>query len=182
MKKTIMILSLLCCTLLCACTMKEQTAVPENTAAPEPQAAALEQSPDIEMTQAPAAQSDTDAAFFDAVKRYILEGQEEAPEVGKLLWAESFLDAVNFEKEYRLYLDDGGKAEDVLRFAAYLTENAPVPENWKALFEKSLLEDYRQTPTRYEDLGNGVYQVYVKLDDAEAPFVTVNSRTGWYHG
>ena len=31
-------------------------------------------------------------------------------------------------------------------------------------------------------LGNGYYQVYVQIDGAEVPYVTVNSRTGWYHG
>ena len=31
-------------------------------------------------------------------------------------------------------------------------------------FEKSLLENYGVTPHHYEDLGDGVYQVYVKID------------------
>ena len=34
-------------------------------------------------------------------------------------------------------------------------------DGWKAKFERSLLEDYGVTPDHYEDLGNGIYQVYV---------------------
>ena len=37
-------------------------------------------------------------------------------------------------------------------------------ESWKVDFEKSLLENYNVTPEYYEDLGDGVYQVYVKMD------------------
>ena len=37
-------------------------------------------------------------------------------------------------------------------------------DGWKAKFERSLLEDYGVTPDHYEDLGNGIYQVYVKID------------------
>ncbi len=49
-------------------------------------------------------------------------------------------------------------------------------------FEKSLLENYGVTPHHYEDLGDGVYQVYVEIDGEIVPFVTVDSATGDYHG
>lgn len=55
-------------------------------------------------------------------------------------------------------------------------------EAWKAEFEKSLLENYGVTPNHYEDLGDGVYQVYVEIDGNIVPFVTVDSATGDYHG
>ena len=55
-------------------------------------------------------------------------------------------------------------------------------DGWKAEFERSLLEDYGVTPDHYEDLGNGIYQVYVKLDGKVVPYVTVDSATGDYHG
>lgn len=54
--------------------------------------------------------------------------------------------------------------------------------NWKIDFEKSLLENYNVTPSRYEDLGDGIYQVYVVIDGKEVPYVTVDSKTGKYHG
>ena len=55
-------------------------------------------------------------------------------------------------------------------------------DSWKAEFERSLLENYGVTPDHYEDLGNGIYQVYVKLDGKVVPYVTVDSATGDYHG
>jgi len=55
-------------------------------------------------------------------------------------------------------------------------------ESWKADFEKSLRENYNVTPEYYEDLGNGVYQVYVKIDGKLVPYVCVDSATGDYHG
>lgn len=55
-------------------------------------------------------------------------------------------------------------------------------DDWKAEFERSLLENYGVTPDHYEDLGNGIYQVYVKIDGKVVPYVTVNSATGDYHG
>ena len=54
---------------------------------------------------------------------------------------------------------------------------------WDAAgFEKSLLENYGVTPHHYEDLGDGVYQVYVEIDGKIVPFVAVDSATGDYHG
>ena len=55
-------------------------------------------------------------------------------------------------------------------------------DGWKAEFERSLLENYGVTPDHYEDLGNGIYQVYVKIDGKVVPYVTVDSATGDYHG
>lgn len=55
-------------------------------------------------------------------------------------------------------------------------------DGWKAEFERDLLENYGVTPDHYEDLGNGIYQVYVKIDGKVVPYVTVDSATGDYHG
>ena len=59
---------------------------------------------------------------------------------------------------------------------------ASAEEAWKIEFEKSLLENYGVTPEYYEDLGGGVYQVYVKIDGKIVPYVAVDSATGDYHG
>ena len=59
---------------------------------------------------------------------------------------------------------------------------APSDESWKAAFEKSLWENYNVTPEYYEDLGDGVYQVYFKMDGKTVPYVCVDSATGNYHG
>ena len=55
-------------------------------------------------------------------------------------------------------------------------------ESWKADFENSLLENYGVTPKSYEDLGDGVYQVYVEINGKLVPYVAVDSKTGDYHG
>ena len=55
-------------------------------------------------------------------------------------------------------------------------------EAWKKEFEKSLLENYGVTPDHYEDLGDGIYQVYVEIGGKVIPYVTVDSATGDYHG
>ena len=53
---------------------------------------------------------------------------------------------------------------------------------WKEELEKSLFEEYGVIPEYYEDLGNGIYQVYVEVGGEVIPFVTVDSATGDYHG
>ena len=55
-------------------------------------------------------------------------------------------------------------------------------EEWKTTFEASLLENYGVVPDHYEDLGDGIYQVYVEIDGKAVPYVTVDSNTGEYHG
>ena len=60
--------------------------------------------------------------------------------------------------------------------------SASSDESWKVDFEKSLWENYNVTPEYYEDLGDGIYQVYVKIDGKTVPYVCVDSATGDYHG
>jgi hypothetical protein len=121
-------------------------------------------------------------AFFDQVTDYILNGQSDLPEAEKLQWSESFLKQVDQEPTYQDYLTAGGAAEDVQAFAAYLTENAPCPDNWQTLFETDFASAYGEKVVRYVDLGSDFCQVYVEIDGNEVPFVAVNTRTGWYHG
>ncbi len=63
-----------------------------------------------------------------------------------------------------------------------INEDAAADDAWKVEFEKSLLENYGVKPDHYEDLGNGVYQVYVEIDGKVVPYVAVDSATGDYHG
>lgn len=55
-------------------------------------------------------------------------------------------------------------------------------EAWKEELAESLFENYGVLPEYYEDLGNGIYQVYVEVGGEIVPFVTVDSATGDYHG
>ena len=61
-------------------------------------------------------------------------------------------------------------------------EDTAADDSWKAEFEKSLLENYGVKPDHYEELENGVYQVYVEIDGKIVPYVAVDSATGDYHG
>ena len=62
------------------------------------------------------------------------------------------------------------------------TQTAIGTDSWKAAFEQSLLENYGVAPDHYEDLGGGIYQVYVNINGQTVPYVVVNSATDDYHG
>lgn len=115
-------------------------------------------------------------------KEFLLHGQEDLPEAGKFHWTQAFLDQVDINAVYQQFLSGGGKAGDVTDFAEYLTENAPVPGNWRELFEADLLAQYGVKPSSYEDLGDHYYQVYIMNEGKEVPFVGLNARTGYFHG
>ena len=59
---------------------------------------------------------------------------------------------------------------------------ASQDEPWKEALAESLFENYGVLPESYEDLGDGIYQVYVEVGGEVIPFVTVDSATGEYHG
>ncbi len=137
-------------------------------------------------TAAPVAVTEDTAkikALSDSVKAYIKDGQSDIPEVGRLKWSARFLEAADLSSVLSEYLKNGGKSDDVKAAAEYVTENAPVSENWKDLFVKDFSEEYKdETITKYEDLGSNSYSVYVNKDGKEVAFVTVNAATGYYHG
>ena len=61
-------------------------------------------------------------------------------------------------------------------------EEASEEEPWKTALAEDLFEKYGVLPEYYEDLGGGIYQVYVEVGGEVVPFVTVDSATGDYHG
>ena len=61
-------------------------------------------------------------------------------------------------------------------------EDAPEEEPWKTALAEDLFEKYGVIPESNEDLGDGIYQVYVEVGGEVVPFVTVDSATGDYHG
>ena len=130
-----------------------------------------------------AAVSEEIPSIAEDTKTYLLNGQYEKPEADKLHWTQEFLDQADIDTVYKDYLAGGGKAGDVLSFAEYLTDNAPIPENWKELFEANLKSEYSVTPSRYEALEDGFYQVFtVDEEGNEISYVAVNPRTGYFHG
>ena len=62
------------------------------------------------------------------------------------------------------------------------TDESSEDEPWKAALADELFEKYGVLPEYYEDLGDGIYQVYVEVGGEAVPFVTVDSATGDYHG
>ena len=174
MKKSILFIALAFALLLLGCTSSKPLASNDPSESPETE------------TPAPIIPAVTeaadDSAFFAAVTDFILNGQQELPEAERILWSESFLKALDFAPLYESYLAAGGDGGDEKAFASYITENAPIPENWKALFEQDLLNGYGKTVERYEELDNDMYQVYVIINNESVPYVAVNCRTGWYHG
>lgn len=186
MKKILCILVLSVCLTLCACG----TTVPPSSSASGAEsglqtssaASGTDSAPQTSLESPAQSEAADHTAFFEETKTALLSGQEELPEAAQLHWSAAFLDGVDFETAYQGYLDGGGAPEDTPEFAAYLTENAPIQDNWKTLFEQDLLDAYGKTAERYENLGGEMYQVYVVIDGKSVPYVAVNARTGWFHG
>lgn len=57
-----------------------------------------------------------------------------------------------------------------------------VKKDWKAAFEAILMKERGVKPDHYEELGSGIYQVYVEKDGKVVPYAIVDSVSGEYHG
>lgn len=130
----------------------------------------------------PSSDRKTEQNISEKVKNYIINGQENKSEAGKIKWSKTFLDQVDIESLYNQYITTGGNADDIEKFADYMTLNAPIPNDWEKLFEKDLYDMYGEKVVRLEHLEGDLYQAYIKKDEAEIPFVVVSSRTGYFHG
>ncbi|MBL4938047.1 Ig-like domain-containing protein [Clostridium sp. YIM B02515] len=118
----------------------------------------------------------------EKVKEYIINGQGDKPEAGKLQWSKTFLNSVDIVSLYKKYKAGGGNGQDLESFAKYMTMNASIPNNWKEIFEKDLYNTYGKKVTRLEFLGGDMYQAYIDYNGSEVPYVAVSSRTGYFHG
>ncbi|MEL7608881.1 MAG: hypothetical protein AAGU74_05200 [Bacillota bacterium] len=154
------------------------TAVPQGAASPAPASTQADGA-----TPEPGAAAALDGEGMEQKTRdFILVGQKDRPEAGQYHWAEEFLDLLDLGSLYKEYIAQGGKAGDVEGFTAYITENAPVPDHWKDMFEAAFAEAYGEKIVQYELIQDTYYQVYVELDGSAVPYVAVNARTGYYHG
>ena len=77
---------------------------------------------------------------------------------------------------------NGGEVEDVSGVAAYITANAPIADNWQEMLEKEINSTYGEKISKVEYLEGDLYTAYVIKDGKEVPYVTVNARTGYFHG
>ncbi|MGL5353847.1 MAG: hypothetical protein ACRDA5_11075, partial [Clostridium sp.] len=120
----------------------------------------------------------------EKTKNYIMNGQGDKCSAEQIKWSKTFLDKVDIEGLYKSYKLKGGNSDDLESFGLYITKNAPIPSNWKDLFEKDLFNIYGEKVSRLEPLQDypDYYQAYVIIDGAEKPFVVVSSRTGDFHG
>lgn len=94
--------------------------------------------------------------------------------------ARELLDGAGCEDVEITWASDPIKPIEAIMQAAGL--RSADQEAWKIAFEKSLFENYGAKPHHYEELENGVYQVYVEIDGKIVPYVAVDSKTGDYHG
>lgn len=189
--KTILFCLTVSCFLLTACSVRIPEATPSPiaqtnapTIAPQGEASpAATNTPENEVTAEPSGTGAGDAAnMVQKTKDFILIEQLDRPEAAQYHWREPFLNLLDMESLYEEYTAAGGKADDVEGFAEYLTQNAPVPDNWKELFEADFAEQYGLKIVRYEPIQDTYYEAYVELDGSVVPYVAVNSRTGYFHG
>ncbi|MGL5086708.1 MAG: hypothetical protein ACRC68_13465, partial [Clostridium sp.] len=120
----------------------------------------------------------------ERTKNYIMNGQGDKSSAEQIKWSKAFLDKVDIEDLYKSYTLKGGNSDDLESFGLYITRNAPIPSDWKSLFEKDLFNIYVEKVSRLEPLQDypDSYQAYIIIDGAEKPFVVVSSRTGYFHG
>ncbi|CDM69262.1 hypothetical protein CM240_2105 [Clostridium bornimense] len=116
------------------------------------------------------------------VKNYIINSQGNKSEAEKIKWSKTFLDKVDIESLYNQYISNGGEADDLNKFANYITLNAPIRDDWEDLFKKEVYDTYGEKITKLEYLGKDLYQAYIKKNNVEIPYVVVSSRTGYFHG
>lgn len=118
----------------------------------------------------------------EKVKNYIINGQSNKSEAEKIKWSKTFLNEVDIKSLYDQYISTGGNANDLEKFASYMTLNAPIVNNWEELFKKDLYDIYGEKVVRLKHLENDLYEAYIKKDGAEVPYVVVSARTGYFHG
>ena len=130
----------------------------------------------------PSPTSYSEKNISEKVTDYIINGQGNIPDADKIKWSKTFLKQVDIESLYKQYIANGGNANDLKQFAIYMTQNAPIPSNFEALFEKDLYDAFGEKVARLEHLQGDLYQAYVVKDGSEVPYVVVSSRTGYFHG
>lgn len=139
--------------------------------------------------------SELEENISEKTKDYILNGQGDKPYVAQLKWSTRFLENLStatIDTVYQQFLSDGGTADDIEKFAEYLTYNAPIPSNWQELAKADIYENYGVVVSRFEYLGvntlptglvsDDLYQTYVEVDGTETKDVVISARTGNTHG
>lgn len=98
----------------------------------------------------------------EKVKNYIINGQSNKSEAEKIKWSKTFLNEVDIKSLYDQYISTGGNANNLEKFASYMTLNAPIVDNWEELFKKDLYDIYGEKVVRLKHLENDLYEAYIK--------------------
>ena len=122
----------------------------------------------------------TETDMAQRVVAYILTGQGQVPEGDRLQWNESFLTQLNLEELYIHYLNGGNPRGDVVAFANFITEEAPIRPTWEIDIQLYMFRTHGTETTRFESLETGMYQAFTEENGIELPFAMVNPRTGHY--
>ena len=115
-------------------------------------------------------------------KNYIASNQGKMAEADKIMWNTTLLNRVDMESMYKQYLANKGVKEDIPAFSMYITLNAPIQSDWKAVFEKAVYSQDGQKIVSYKYVGGDEYQAYIMNNGKASAYVGVNARTGRYHG
>lgn len=126
--------------------------------------------------------STSDNSIREKVIDYINNGQGDKPEAKKLKWRPEFLNKVDIDALYKQYTGDGGKAGDLESFANYMTQNAPILNDWQELFKKDAYDTYGVKIVKIEHLEGDLYQAYIEKDGSQVRYLTVSAKTGYFHG
>jgi len=147
---------------------------------PVPSASAPAPNPAFSAPTPAPTQAETEA-FLAKMRANLLTLSEGA---GPHAWSPEFLDRIDLNKLYSDYVEDGNEPLEPEAFAQFVNENAPVMDGWEDLIVAHVQRESGHTIIRFEALeGSEVgYQAYVIYEGAEIPYITVNARTGWYHG
>ena len=112
---------------------------------------------------------------------YLLNGQANVRESERLNWNPTFLRLVNLAPLHQEFVASGGSSENMEAFATFVTENAPIQENWQELFKADFLETTGIQITNLTALDNDRYRAYIEENGIEVPEVIVSARTGFYN-
>ena len=123
------------------------------------------------------------------LKGYIQFGQDGVSPEDRLNWHSGFLSrlpAAAVERLHRSFLAEGGTEDDMTAFARYVTRNAPLLNNWRALSVAAVEAEFGVRITRVEPLqiigddNSRLYQLFILKDGLESAFVNLDARTGYF--
>lgn len=105
-------------------------------------------------------------------------------------WSENFYDNLTAEEIWKIIEEykqaNNGQEGTLFDQALYLSTNAPIKDNWKELF----LEDWKNSSYSDEEIVElidkgdtvGVYTKSLPYTGDNYPYVTLDKRTGYWHG